>query len=191
MWEVFLQKFRKTNMQNPPGFPMWTDYWKARSLVRIPRETPEWKRNFINKNIQLYESNSTWIDAWRDKHELSGFIPSSRKFEWQAGNLESIFMGLIQFRPSGVRVKLPNYVPAFVAITQTPVLGWEMRELSEFEAAALQGFPLDFDFNSQRRALSLKQIGNAVHAGMAAIVFKSMVERAHSLDISWAQDFSV
>jgi DNA (cytosine-5)-methyltransferase 1 len=189
MWNEFLLRYRKVNKKNPPGFPMWTDYWQERRSLRIPVNTPEWKRNFINKNAFLYESNSKWIDSWRVKYKLEECIPSLRKFEWQAGDMDSIFSGLIQFRPSGVRVKAPNYVPAFVAITQTPVLGWELRELSVFEAASLQGFPFDFDFDSQRRTLSLKQIGNAVHAGAAAIVFESMVRRANSLDIPWAEEF--
>ncbi len=191
MWEEFLVTFRKVNKNNPPGFPMWTDFWKERRSLRIPADTPEWKRNFINKNAFFYETNAKWIDTWRIKHKLDEFIPSLRKFEWQAGDMESVFKGLIQFRPSGVRVKTPNYVPAFVAITQTPVLGWELRELSVFEAASLQGFPHDFDFDSQRRALSLKQIGNAVHAGAAATVFKSMVERANTLSIPWANEFVI
>lgn len=190
MWEEFLSEYRTRNESNPPGFPMWTDYWFERSEIRIPKKTPEWKKSFINKNIALYGNNSKWINKWKSRNGLKEFIPSLRKFEWQAGDLESIFDGLIQFRPSGVRIKNPNYVPAFVAITQTPVLGWELRELSEFEAASLQGFPINFDFVSQRRNLSLKQIGNAVHSGVAAIVFKAMIERAQALETPWAKDFS-
>jgi len=190
IWEEFLIEFRNRNKSNPPGLPLWTDYWNFREKIRIPTTTPEWKRNFIYKNISLYTNNSKWIDRWRIRNGLEELIPSLRKFEWQAGDLESIFNGLIQFRPSGVRVKSPNYVPAFVAITQTPVLGWELRELSEFEAASLQGFPKSFDFDSQRRNLSLKQIGNAVHSGVAAVVFRSMIERAKDLEPTWAKDFS-
>lgn len=191
MWEEFLVEYRRKNGANPPGFPLWTDYWHERKSMQIPTDTPDWKKSFIDKNISLYSSNSTWIDRWRNRNRMEEFIPSLRKFEWQAGDLESIFKGLIQFRPSGVRLKSPNYVPAFVAITQTPVLGWELRELSEFEAASLQGFPRDFSFDSQRRNLSLKQIGNAVHSGVATIVFKSLIDRAHALGVPWAKDFSL
>ena len=80
-------------------------------------------------------------------------------------------------------------MPAFVAMAQTPVLGWEMRELSEYEACRIQGFPNDFTFGSQRRGLSLKQVGNAVHPGSAALVFHALVERAKELDLDWAEDF--
>ena len=94
---------------------------------------------------------------------------------------------LIQFRPSGIRVKEPTYVPAFVAITQTPVLGWELRELSESEAIRIQGFPRSFTFENQRRALSLKQTGNAVHPGSASLVFYALIERAKQLNLPWAK----
>jgi DNA (cytosine-5)-methyltransferase 1 len=79
-----------------------------------------------------------------------------------------------------------TYVPAFVALAQTPVLGWEMRELSEYEASRIQGFPSSFSFGDQKRALSLKQIGNAVHPGSATLVFLALVERAKELGLDWA-----
>ena len=189
MWEHFLQTYRTKNESNPPGLPMWTEYWKLRSEVRIPRATPDWKRQFIEKNVRLYEENKNWIDGWRKEHNLDDFIPSHRKFEWQGRDSKSIYKCLIQFRPSGIRVKEPSYVPAFVAMAQTPVLGWEMRELSEFEAARIQGFPESFTFGEQRRALTLKQIGNAVHPGSANLVFQSLVERAKELGLDWADDF--
>lgn len=188
MWEDFLQKYRDKNDTNPPGLPMWTEYWKLRSEVRIPRETPDWKRQFIERNIRLYEDNKSWIEKWRKEHNLEEFIPSHRKFEWQGRNSKSIYKSLIQFRPSGIRVKEPSYVPAFVAMAQTPVLGWEMRELSEYEAARIQGFPRNFSFGEQRRALTMKQIGNAVHPGSASLVFQALVERAKELEVDWAQD---
>jgi DNA (cytosine-5)-methyltransferase 1 len=191
MWEEFLQKYRSKNDSNPPGLPMWTEFWKVRSEIRIPRETPDWKRQFIERNIALYEANKSWIDKWRREHDLDTFIPSHRKFEWQGRDSKSIYKCLIQFRPSGIRVKEPSYVPAFVAMAQTPILGWELRELSEFEAARIQGFPSSFSFGEQRRALTLKQIGNAVHPGSATLVFYALVERAKSLGLEWAQDFIV
>jgi DNA (cytosine-5)-methyltransferase 1 len=190
MWEDFLIQFRKNNNTNPPGLPMWTDYWKSRKQIRIPRDTPDWKRDFIERNIKLYESNKTWINKWMKKHNISEFITSNRKFEWQGKNSKSIYECLIQFRPSGIRVKEPTYVPAFVAITQTPVLGWEFRELSEREAILIQGFPKKFNFENQRRALSLKQTGNAVHPGSAALVFCALIERALALKLPWAKSIS-
>lgn len=188
MWEQFLKLYRKTNGANPPGLPLWSEFWKPRSYIRISRDTPDWKRRFIERNIEFYFENYKWIDKWRGIHELDSFIPSHRKFEWQGRKSNSIYDCLIQFRPSGIRVKEASYVPAFVAMAQTPVLGWEMRELSEYEASRIQGFPSDFTFGGQRRALSLKQIGNAVHPGSAAMVFHALVERAKDLELKWAED---
>jgi hypothetical protein len=64
-----------------------------------------------------------------------------------------------------------------------------MRELSEFEAVKFQGFPNGFTFGNQRRSLTLKQIGNAVHPGTARLVFQALIERAKELGLDWAEDF--
>jgi len=188
MWESFLKQYRSFNQANPPGLPMWTEYWKKRNQIRIPRDTPVWKRQFIEKNISLFETNQSWISNWKDKYYLEEFIPSHRKFEWQGKDSKSIFDCLIQFRPSGIRVKEPTYVPAFVAMAQTPVLGWELRELSENEASRIQGFPRSFTFQNQKRSLSLKQVGNAVHPGSAALVFHALIHRARELNLPWADE---
>jgi DNA (cytosine-5)-methyltransferase 1 len=187
MWDDFLKQYRNFNKSNPPGLPMWTEFWKPRELIRISKDTPEWKRQFIERNTKLYESNKTWINKWIKKHKLNDLIASNRKFEWQGKDSKSVYECLIQFRPSGIRVKEPTYVPAFVAITQTPVLGWELRELSEYEAIRIQGFPNSFTFKDQRRALSLKQTGNAVHPGSASLVFYALIERAKQLNLPWAK----
>lgn len=188
MWEAFLKQYRFFNSANPPGLPLWTEFWRIRREIRIPRDTPAWKRQFIEKNISLFEANDDWISKWMIKYRLEDFIPSHRKFEWQGKDSKSIYECLIQFRPSGIRVKEPNYVPAFVAMAQTPVLGWELRELSENEASRIQGFPRTFQFNSQRRSLSLKQVGNAVHPGSAALVFHALIQRARDLNLPWANE---
>lgn len=187
MWDDFLKQYRNFNNSNPPGLPLWTEFWKPRKQIKVPKNTPEWKQQFIERNTVLYESNKIWINKWVKKHQLNNFIASHRKFEWQGKNSKSVYECLIQFRPSGIRVKEPTYVPAFVAITQTPVLGWELRELSESEAIRIQGFPRSFTFENQRRALSLKQTGNAVHPGSASLVFYALIERAKQLNLPWAK----
>ena len=187
MWDDFLKQYRNFNNSNPPGLPLWTEFWKPRKQIKVPKNTPEWKQQFIERNTVLYESNKTWINKWVKEHQLNNFIASHRKFEWQGKNSKSVYECLIQFRPSGIRVKEPTYVPAFVAITQTPVLGWELRELSESEAIRIQGFPSSFTFENQRRALSLKQTGNAVHPGSASLVFYALIERAKQLNLPWAK----
>jgi DNA (cytosine-5)-methyltransferase 1 len=186
MWNEFLIIYRDFNNSNPPGLPLWSDYWDMRKNIKIPKSVPDWKRQFILRNIEIYEENSKWINTWRKKHDLSSHITSNRKFEWQGRNQEDIYKCLIQFRPSGIRCKEPNYVPAFVALTQTPVLGWEKREVTVKEASLLQGFNRDFSFYDQRDSLSLKQIGNAVHPASARLVFHALINRAETLKLPWA-----
>ena len=190
-WEEFLIQFRRHNLMNPPGLPLWSEYWTDRQNFRIPRETPDWKRDFIFRNHQLYLTNKKWIDIWKNKYEIKKFINSYQKFEWQARNEASIFDCLIQFRPSGIRVKQPNYVPTFVAMSQTPYLGWERRSLTVAEAASLQGFPKNFEFGTQKDSESFKQIGNAVHSGVARIVFLGLIKRARYLGNEWALELNI
>jgi len=186
MWNEFLKMYREFNNSNPPGLPLWSDYWDTRKNIKIPKSVPDWKKQFILRNIEIYEVNAKWINAWRKKHDLGSHITSNRKFEWQGRNQDDIYKCLIQFRPSGIRCKEPNYVPAFVALTQTPVLGWEKREISVKEACLLQGFNKQFNFHAQRDSLSLKQIGNSVHPASAQLVFKAIINRAKYLKLSWA-----
>jgi DNA (cytosine-5)-methyltransferase 1 len=152
---------------------------------------PDWKRRFIERNSEFYLRNRKWIDKWLKEAKLEELIPSYRKFEWQAQGNHNINNCLIQFRPSGIRIKAPNYVPTFVAMAQTPVLGWEKRSLSIEEAKALQGFKESFKFGNQRDALSFKQIGNAVHTGVASVVFQSLIKRARQLDQPWARNLKI
>lgn len=181
-WEEFVKLNQKSNRGNPlPGMPLWSEFWKTR--IRIKSDVPDWKRAFIKRNHEFYLNNQLWIDKWKQKHAIEDFIPSFRKFEWQARELESIWQCLIQFRPSGIRVKVPNYVPTFVAMAQTPYLGWEQRALTVREAAVLQGFPTDFDFGTQPLSLTMKQIGNAVHPGVVGHVFTNVRMQAESLGI--------
>jgi DNA (cytosine-5)-methyltransferase 1 len=188
VWNDFVKRHTLINDNNLPGLPLWTEFWKPRNQLRLSSSLPEWKRRFIERNSEFYLENKKWIDEWLKEARLNELIPSYRKFEWQAQNISSIDKCLIQFRPSGIRVKPPNYVPAFVAMAQTPVLGWEKRSLSVSEAKALQGFSKSFNFGEQREALSFKQIGNAVHSGVASIVFQSLVKRAIELGQPWANN---
>lgn len=188
-WDEFLELFRKHNNQQLSGLPLWTDYWGKYGTNSIPRDTPQWKMNFITRNKDFYFENRKWIDPWIKGVSLREMIPSYRKFEWQAKELNSVFECLVQFRPSGIRVKEPTYVPAFVAMTQTPVVGWLRRELSVSEAKILQGFPARFDFSDQPDRASMKQIGNAVHPAVAKFAFKQLVKQAKENGQLWAKKF--
>lgn len=181
-WQDFLDEFRSRHPgEKLPGVPLWSDFWTLGE--KIPKAAPEWKLGFIATNQNFYDENRRWIDRWYKKHQIDNLIPSFRKFEWQAQDAKKISHCLIQFRPSGIRIKKPNYVPTFVAMSQTPYLGWKNRALKPEEATLLQGFPTNFNFGEQNSAATMKQIGNAVHPGVVSVVFDALCKQANEIGV--------
>lgn len=191
IWNDFVKRNLRENDSQLPGLPLWTEFWKPRSEIHLAKSLPDWKRKFIERNSTFYVENRKWIDPWLREAHLEELIPSYRKFEWQAQNQRNINNCLVQFRPSGIRVKAPTYVPTFVAMAQTPILAWEKRSLGVAEAKVLQGFGKTFNFGDQRDSLSFKQIGNAVHVGVASIVFQALLKRARQLEQPWACEVEI
>ena len=148
------------------GFPVWADYFKYDGGYE---GLPDWKAGFIRKNIKLYEDNKEFIDAWLEKYDgLQNFTQTHHKFEWQCGTrISSVWEGVIQFRPSGIRVKMPNNFQALVAMVQIPVIGKYRRRLTVKEAARLQSFPVDDPIKpfipDENRQQAYKQFGNSVN----------------------------
>ncbi|PLX11022.1 MAG: DNA (cytosine-5-)-methyltransferase [Marinilabiliales bacterium] len=164
-------EFFKISRSELPGFPIWTEYFKDDIDYEEVNVLPEWKKNFVHKNIKLYQSNKKLYDAWLEKaqnHPL--FYGAKAKFEWQAGkNPEGdIWNTIMQFRPSGLRVKKPTYFPALVAITQTSIVGKLGRRITPREASRLQSFPDDYKLHPDNRK-AYKQLGNAVNAKLAEL----------------------
>lgn len=156
-WDEFIKGVGRLNL----GFPIWAnEFGKSYNLDSLPG----WKANFILKNRKLYSQNKAYIDKWLKKHNnLTDFVPTHTKFEWQAGDyITSIWDGIIQFRPSGIRVKRPTEFPALVAMVHIPIVGWEKRRLSPCEVANLQSFPSDYIINSNTQQ-AYRQFGNAVN----------------------------
>ena len=145
------------------GFPIIVDFFDG----HIDPDYPNWKKQFVEKNHALYVLNKNAIDRWIKKWKVyETFTPTQRKMEWQAGSsIESIWEGLIQFRPSGIRVKKPNCFPALVAMVQVPIVGKYKRRLTIREAARLQSFPDSFIFDSNDHQ-AYKQFGNAVNVSV-------------------------
>lgn len=157
------------------GFPVWSEYFK---YDKAPDDVPDWKAAFINRNIKLYKDNKKFIDEWLKKYNnLKDFTKTERKFEWQAGtDAESIKDTVIQFRPSGVRVKRPDCFPALVAMVQIPIIGKYERRLTLEEAAKLQSFPTDFKMDSLDHQ-AYKQFGNSVNVDVIKESAKKLFEQ--------------
>ena len=125
---------------------------------------PQWKIRFI-------QSNRAWLSAIRGElpsgwvSGLRTFPPSLRKLEWNCqGEERDLWKHILQFRPSGLRVKRYKNSPSLVAMTSTqiPILGPEQRHLSRVEGLRLQGFP-DHFFVPDSNTATFKALGNAVH----------------------------
>lgn len=179
-WDSLLSVIKKKNGVFP-AFPLWSDYWGVEPNYA---GLPDWKIQILKKNHQFYEENIMEIDTWIQNFRVRSspvFTASKRKFEWQARGMSSIFDGVVHFRPSGVRVKPATYLPALVAITQTPILAKHRRRLSVYEAARLQGFPEHFVFDHQSDSKSFKQLGNGVNIGVVWAVLKATANRDKDL----------
>ena len=60
------------------GFPVWSSYFKTK---RIDPSYPEWKKDFVRKNQELYHRNKDFIDGWlKKRNNLKDFTPTEQKF---------------------------------------------------------------------------------------------------------------
>ena len=170
VWEEFKQGITTKSL----GFPIWYDSFKLDK--ESIKDLPQWKQDFIIKNIQLYETNKTFIDSWEKKfNSLEDLQPTHRKFEWQMGTeYTSIYQGIIQFRPSGIRVKKPDFFPALVAMVHIPIVGKYLRRLTPRECARLQSFPDTFQLLSNDKQ-AYKQLGNSLNVTVAKYVFENSI----------------
>jgi DNA (cytosine-5)-methyltransferase 1 len=175
IWNNFLKSVGATKGKRLPGFPLWE--FAMTSRPKLERDMPDWKIDFLKKNSAFYVENKQAIDAWRARYPQLKYLNNSfKKLEWQAQDLKSIWDGVIQFRPSGVRIKKADYLPALVAMNQTSIIGSKRRTITVREAARLQAFPEDFTFGDQNPAKSFKQLGNAVSVGTVKFVVSSILE---------------
>jgi DNA (cytosine-5)-methyltransferase 1 len=127
------------------------------------KEFPNWKKYYIRANREFYLRNKKWLDKWIPK--IKDFENSHQKLEWNCGIKVSLdlYDKIIQFRPSGIRVKMPNFSPALVITsTQIPIFPWLGRYMTPREAARLQCMEkLKVIPNTSAKAF--KAFGNAVN----------------------------
>lgn len=169
-WNAFVKGINLTVI----GFPIWSDEFGDNRDIS---DLPEWKQDFINKNRKLYKENKKFIDQWLKKYKIRSMIPTYRKFEWQVANkIHDVYDGIIQFRPSGIRVKQPTEAPTLVAMVHVPVIGKYKRRITISEARKLQSFPENYDFSGETKFNAYKQLGNAVNVEVIYQVFKKFMD---------------
>lgn len=135
----------------------------------------EWKKRYIKQNREFYEANKRWIDPWITN--IQNLQNSHMKFEWNCGKNADMTLEdkIIQFRASGIRVKLPTFSPALNLVgTQIPIFPWVHvpnsdlpgRYMTVKEAAKIQKMEtLQFEDEHFRMtpARCFEALGNAVN----------------------------
>ena len=157
------------------------------------KKFPLWKIKYIEQNRNFYEENRTWLDKWLT--QVKKFENSHLKMEWNCGKnaTPTIEDKIIQFRASGIRIKLPNFSPALNLVgTQVPILPWvtlpketllegepaKGRYMTVREAAKLQGMQ-DLKFGDDDFRLSqcrcYEALGNAVNVDIVKLIAEKLL----------------
>lgn len=204
-FNVDLRKHPPQGNRNWLGKPMnhlrtyeWINSWPGYAGKR--EVWPSWKQRFIRQNrewaVKLWASvDPIWLRNWLDTLYDVIRVPSNQKLEWNCkGEDLEIWKHILQFRPSGLRVKRLAHVPALVAMTttQVPIVprmnqaesveGAESasrgRHLIPSEALQLQGFPSGWVLpNHRERAFTC--FGNAVHVGVVSKLVENWLLNRH------------
>lgn len=165
-----------------PPFPKYTR--KETLLEQLPSYAREevdsfrhWKIRYIQQNRKWWKDVAPYLSSeWRSN--LKNFPPSLRKLEWNVkGEERNLWEHVLQFRPSGLRVKRYSSSPALVAMTATqiPILGPQGRFLSRVEGKRLQGFSDEHVLPSSRDG-AFKALGNAVHVGVIERLAERLIQ---------------
>jgi DNA (cytosine-5)-methyltransferase 1 len=193
LWNEFIQNIKCEKL---PGFPVWADSLcplKENHMYKDWENLPNWHRNFIIKNSELWEQNKEFIAEWLPRAQKNkNFFGSKAKLEWQVGTdveKPNLWEHIMQIRPSGLRVKPGTYFPALVAITQTSIVGKRKRFLTPRECARLQSFPDTFQYDD-KSAQAYKQFGNSINVGLVSFFAKYMfgdekIQRKYSKEVQF------
>lgn len=164
---------------------------------------PKWKIRYITQNREFWAENEDWLRNWIDY--IQDWDNSHQKLEWNCQDNDDgvIKTKIVQFRASGIRVKLPTFSPALNLVgTQVPILPWielpkecvpdySNEELEQYgltqddikfgrylsirEAAALQGME-SLKFNGLSKTRIYEALGNAINVDIVRIIAKKMLE---------------
>lgn len=174
------------------------------SRTNKAKNFPNWKIRYIQQNREFYANNEEWLLEWLE--DIREWNNSHQKFEWNCGDNGNYLIKdkIVQFRASGIRVKMPTYSPALNLVgTQVPILPWIKlpescipkytgaileqnglteedirygRYLSTREAAKLQGMER-LSFGNLTNTRIYEALGNAVNTQVVEMIAKIIIEK--------------
>lgn len=159
----------------------------AQDIRKEGEKFQDWKIRYIRLNREFYAANKSWIDTWI--HNIQNLQNSHMKFEWNCGSNASMTLDdkIIQFRASGVRVKMPTFSPALNLVgTQIPIFPWVHvpdsdllgRYMTIKEAARIQGME-DLRFEDDNFQMTptrcFEALGNAVNVEVVRKIAKELI----------------
>ncbi len=143
---------------------------------------PDWKISYIKKNRDFYKKNKEFIDDFMLRNpRLKKLEFSYQKLEWSCQGAARTFNDkILQFRPSGLRVKLNNWAPALTTVrTQNVYIPKLKRRLSLLELSKLQSMDIKYlpDIYDGKFVPNggYKAFGNAVNVKVVGLIAKNLL----------------
>lgn len=144
--------------------------------INSDKSFPNWKKRYIQQNRDFY---AQYEDRLKDVvYKISNLVNASwQKLEWNVGQGERIIRNyILQFRPSGIRVKTIDTFPTLVCnTTQIPIIGWENRYLTIQEAKKLQSLE-SLSYLPLNHSNCFKALGNAVNTEVVYQIAKELLK---------------